>query len=233
MKRFYKDVTLEQAEGGMKLLLDGRPVKSPAKDVLVLPEGDFAKAVAQEWRAQGDEIFPAAMPLTRLSNSVIDGVAARRDEVIASIAAYGQTDLICYWAESPPDLVTLQAEHWQPVLNWAEEYLGHGFVTGRGVLSLTQGEAALAALADQIAQFEDFALAALYEMTSLTGSVLLALATVRGQFHPDAAWRAAHVDEAFQIKQWGEDDEAAARHAIRKAAFGDAVRAIQLLGVLS
>jgi len=233
MKRFYKDVTLEQAEGGMQLMLDGRAVKTPAKKVLVLPQGEFAKAVAQEWHGQGDEIVPATMPLTRLSNSVIDGVAARRDEVIASIAAYGQTDLICYWAETPPDLVALQAEHWQPVLNWAKEYLGHGFVTGRGVLSLTQDEAALAALADHVAQFENFALAAFFEMTSLTGSVLLALATVRGQLHPDAAWDAAHVDEAFQIKQWGEDDEAATRHAIRKAAFDDAVRAMGLLGVLA
>jgi len=233
MKRFYKDVTLDRGEGGLQLLLDGRPVKTPAKNVLVLPEGDFANAIAEEWRAQGDEIAPATMPLTRLANSVIDGVADRRDEVIASIAAYGQTDLICYWAEAPQDLVVLQSEYWQPVLDWAEGHLGYAFVTGQGVLALAQDEAALAALADNIAQFEDFALAAFYEMTSLTGSVLLALATVRGQMHPDAAWKAAHVDEAFQIEQWGEDVEAAARHAIRKAAFDDAARAMQLLGVLS
>lgn len=233
MKRFYKDVTLEADEDGTRLLLDGRPVKTPGKKVLLLPDGAFAEAVADEWRAQQEEIDPRTMPLTRLANTVIEGVVTNAEEVRASLCAYGETDHLCHWAEAPEKLVARQAEQWQPVLDWWARDRYARFKTIQGVTAIQQDEAALARLREEITAFDPFALAALHEMTSLTGSVLLAVATARGGVDPDAAWDAAHVDEAFQIEEWGEDEEARARHETRRGAFLDAVRALRLLGILS
>ncbi len=229
MKRFYNQVTLDERDGKARVLIDGRPLKTPAKNDLVLPPGAFADAVAGEWKAQGDEIDPGSMPLTRLANSAIDGVSARAPEVRAHICAYGETDLICHWAEAPQELVKRQAEAWQPVLDWVEGHLGAAFLPVQGIVPEKQDAHALGTLADEIATFDDFALAALHEVTTLTGSVLLALAVTRGAIEPDAAWSAAHVDEAFQAEQWGEDEEAKRRQAARRAAYDDAVRALQLL----
>lgn len=229
MKRFYKKVGLEAGAAGTRLLLDGRPVKTPAKNVLLLPAGAFAEAVAEEWRAQGEEVDPKSMPLTRLANAVIDGMTPRAEDVRQNLCAYGETDLICHWAEAPQELVARQAEHWQPVLDWVAEAHGARFKPVQGIMAEAQDEATLARLADAVATFDLFRLAALSEMTSLTGSVLLALAVAEGGMDAEAAWSAAHVDEAFQIEQWGEDAEAHARHETRKAAFDDAVRALRLL----
>jgi chaperone required for assembly of F1-ATPase len=232
VKRFYKEVTLEPAEGGTRLLLDGRPVKTPAKHVLEVPAGAFAEAVAEEWASQGEDIDPATMPLTRLANTVIDGVAARAEEVRASLCGYGETDLICHWAEAPQSLVERQAAAWQPVLDWFAAR-GAAFQPVQGIVAQGQDNSALDKLASEIAALDLFALAALHEMTSLTGSVLLALAAVRGGIEVDAVWEAAHIDERFQIEQWGEDAEARARYESRRAAYDDAVRALRLLGVIS
>jgi len=232
MKRFYKEVSLEPGVGGTRLLLDGRPVKTPGKKVLLLPSGPFAEAVADEWLAQGEEIDPRTMPLTRLANTVIEGVSTNAEEVRANLCAYGETDLICHWADAPEKLVTRQAAHWQPVLDWwARERFAH-FKTVQGIVAIEQDEAARARLREEITAFDPFALAALHEMTSLTGSVLLAVATARGAIDPATAWDAAHVDETFQIEEWGEDEEAGARHETRRATFQDAVRALRLLGIL-
>jgi len=230
VKRFYKEVTVDAGADGARLLLDGRPVKTPAKKPLLVPGGAFAEAIAEEWRAQGDEIDPASMPLTRLANSVIDGVAERADEVRRHVCAYGETDLICHWADAPRELVEQQSRHWQPVLDWFAVERGARFEPVRGVVAKPQDETALARLAEDVAVFEPFALAALSEMTSLTGSILLALATAAGALEAQAAWGAAHVDETFQTEQWGVDEEAKTRAEARRAAFMDAVRALRLLG---
>jgi len=232
MKRFYKDVSLEAGESGTRLLLDGRPVKTPGKKLLLLPGGAFAEAVADEWRAQEEEIDPRTMPLTRLANTVIEGVVTNAEEVRANLCAYGETDHLCHWAEAPEKLVARQAEQWQPVLDWWAQERYSRFKVVQGIVAVEQDEAALARLREEIAAFDPFALAALHEMTSLTGSVLLAVATARGAIDPATAWDAAHVDEAFQIEEWGEDEEARARHETRHAAFLDAIHALRLLGVL-
>lgn len=233
MKRFYKDVALVASEDGTRLLLDERPVKTPGKKLLLLPDGAFAEAVADEWRAQGEKIDPRTMPFTRLANTVVEGVIANAEEVRASLCAYGAADHLCHWAEAPDNLVARQAEQWQPVLDWWARERYARFKTVQGIVAIEQDEAALARLREEIATFDHFALAALHEMTSLTGSVLLAIATARGALEPEAAWEAAHLDEAFQIEQWGEDEEAKVRYEMRSAAFLDAVRALRLLGTLT
>lgn len=231
MKRFYKDVTVEPCEGGARLLLDGRTVRTPSKAELVLPTDAFAKAVAAEWKAQGDKVDPTTMPLTRYANSAIDGVSQKRAEVIASIVGYGGTDHICYWAEGPEALIARQEALWRPVLVWAEGYLEVPIVTAAGVLAVEQDPHLGHVLHTDVDALDDFALVALHELTTLLGSVLLGLAITRGGTDAETAWVAAHVDETFQAEQWGEDAEAAVRIAHRRAAFDDAVRALQLLGV--
>lgn len=232
MKRFYKNVVLGDSEGGVELLLDGRKVKTPAGHVLVLPKGAFAEAVAEEWRAQEDEVRPHTMPLTRLANTVIDGISERGSEVVAALAAYGQTDLICYEAEHPAALVERQQAVWHPVREKVSEILGAPIVATKGVTAIEQDAAVLRKLEQELGDLDGHVLAAVHEMTTLTGSIYLTLAVLKGLLHEDAAWEAAHVDESFQQEHWGEDEEAAARLEKRRLAFRTAAEALRLLGVI-
>ncbi len=232
MKRFYETVSLEPQDDLVRLLLDGRSVKTPAKAEVKVPPGDFAEALAAEWGAQAEEIDPASMPLTRLANTVIDGVSTRRAEVAADVVGYGHSDLVCYWADAPAALVEAQERHWRPVLAWASTHLGANFKTTVGITAISQEPAAIAALAADIAALDDYALAALHEMTSLSGSVLISLAVLRGGLSAEAAWQAAHLDETYQAEQWGVDDEAKARLDGREASYLAAVRALGLLGTM-
>ena len=225
LKRFYREASVGEAEGGFALLLDGRRARTPAKKLLVAPSRALAEALAREWAEQGEMVVPAAMPLTRLINTALDGVVAAMTETRAEIAGFAGADLLCYRAEAPEALAAAEAAAFDPVLGWAEEALGAKFVLGRGVVHVRQPEGALAAVRAALAAFDSpFALAALHVMTSLTGSVLLALAVARGHLGAPEAWRIAHVGEDFQIAQWGEDDEAAARRAGRWREFEAAAR---------
>jgi chaperone required for assembly of F1-ATPase len=228
-KRFYKDVSVEPDGAGFRVLLDGRPVRTPRKHVLMAPTHALAEAVAEEWRAQGDLIDPGSMPLTRHVNTVLDGIAGREGEVRADIVKYAGTDLLCYRAESPEALVKRQAKLWDPVLAWARADLGAAFVCAHGVVAVSQSEAALARIGDAVAGLDAFRLSALHTMTTLTGSALLALAVQRGRLSAAEAWAAAHVDEDWQIAQWGEDAEAAARRKRRWEEMSVAERLLQLL----
>ena len=165
--------------------------------------------MAQEWRAQGERIDPATMPLTKLANSAIDGVAGREQAVIDDIMKYAASDLVCYRAPGPPGLVEAQAKHWDPVLAWAKDALGAPLKLGQGVVHVAQPQASLDRIRRALAGRDAFSLAALHVMTALTGSALLALAVALGRLTPEEAWEAAHVDEDWQIGQWGEDEEAA------------------------
>jgi chaperone required for assembly of F1-ATPase len=229
-QRFYQDVAVEDAGGeGAALLLDGKGVRTPAKAPLVLPSRALAEAVAEEWRAQGPRIDPSTMPLTRLANSVIDGVAGREAAVIDDILAFAGSDLLCYRAEGPQGLTEAQAKHWDPVLAWAKEALGAPLVLSQGVRHVAQPEASLATLKESLAGRGAFSLAALQVMTALTGSALLALGVALGRLTPEAAWQAAHVDEDFQIGQWGDDAEAAARRRNLRRDFDAAALTLHLL----
>jgi chaperone required for assembly of F1-ATPase len=229
-KRFYKEVAVrDEAGGGASLLLDGKPVRTPGKASLTLPVRALAEAVAAEWRAQGERIDPSTMPLTRLANSAIDGVAGREKAVIDDIARHAASDLLCYRAEGPKALIEAQEAHWDPVLAFARDELKAPLVLAQGIVHVAQPEASLARIRSAFEGLAPFALAALHVMTTLTGSALLALAVLRGKLTPDEAWAAAHVDEDFQISQWGEDAEAKTWRENRLRDFIAAARLLDML----
>ena len=219
-KRFYTDVTVDGGTGGgARVLLDGRQVRTPGKNVLDLPSATLAEAIAEEWRAQTTHIDPQTMPMTRLANSVIDAVALQLDAVRDEIVKYAGSDLVCYRADTPSALVDVQRAAWDPVLAWARDRLGARFRVVDGIMPVEQPSDALEAYAAAIRPFGAFQVGALHVMATLSGSSLIALAHALGERDVDAAWAAAHVDEDWQISQWGEDAEAAERRALRKREF--------------
>lgn len=220
-KRFYKEARAAERNGAFALLLDGRAAKTPTRNVLALPTLAAAQALAEEWARQDQFIDPTAMPLTRMANSAIDGVAQAIDMTTADIAKYGASDLVCYRAGEPESLAKAQAALWDKVLDYAREKLGARLICAEGVNYVEQPGSARRAILAAVQRIAGtgaaapFALAALHVMTTLTGSALLALAVADGMLTPEEAWRAAHVDEDHQMKVWGADDEALARRARR------------------
>jgi chaperone required for assembly of F1-ATPase len=212
-----------------RVLLDGKPMRTPAKSVFAVPSRALAEAIAAEWDAQGERIDPASMPLTRIVNSAIDGVRGRESEVRADIAKYAGSDLVCYRAGAPEELARQQAEAWDDIVTWAGDALGARLLIGTGIMPVAQPAQALARIAEALEDFDAFALAALHVTTTLTGSAVLALALARGQITAENAWAAAHVDEDFQIAKWGEDAEAMARRARRWVEMEAASRMLALL----
>jgi chaperone required for assembly of F1-ATPase len=233
-KRFYKAVGVTDESGGFGIALDGRAVRTPARAPLIVPDRGLAEEIAAEWEAQGPLIVPASMVLTKLANTAIDRVAGREQAVAADIVAFAGCDLLCYRADSPDRLAARQAAAWDPLLTWGARRLGCHFVCVTGVVHHPQPKAALQALAREFAPHQHepegpFVLAALHTITTLTGSAILALALYDGACAADDAWDAAHVDEDWQIEQWGADAEAQARRAARRAEFACAVRLLELL----
>jgi chaperone required for assembly of F1-ATPase len=227
-RRFWTVARAEPAEGGHVVLLDARPLRTPARAPLLLPSRALAEAVAAEWDAQEGTVQPATMPLTRAANTAIDRVQPHRPAVEAEVAGYGETDLICYRAAAPEGLVAAQAAAWDPLLDWAAAALGAPLRPVAGVIHAPQPESSLAALRRAVAGFDDFGLVALHDMVALSGSLVIGLATAAGQEPPATLWERAHVDEAWQVAQWGEDAEAAAAMARRRAEFLQAVRFLAL-----
>jgi chaperone required for assembly of F1-ATPase len=227
-KRFYTEASVTGGGAPFGIALDGRPVRTPMKAALVLPARALAEAVAREWQAQGEFIDPRAMPFTRLSNTAIDRVAPDPQRIAEDIVAYAGSDLVCYRAEEPEGLVARQAEVWDPVIGWAEERLGGRFILAAGVVHRPQSKSLLDALRGSLLEHGAFALTALHEMASLTGSGLIALAVAEGKLGLEDAWAAAHLDEDWQAAQWGQDAEAQARRAARKADFDAAAEFLGL-----
>jgi chaperone required for assembly of F1-ATPase len=228
-KSFYKEVAIKDEDGGAaSLRLDGKAVRTPGKALLVLPSRALAEAIAEEWRAQGMRIDPSTMPLTRLANSAIDGVKGREQAVVGDIVNYAGSDLLCYRAKAPKGLVEAQSAGWDDVLAFAREQLKAPLVLAEGVVHVAQPQASLAKIRREIEGLDAFSLAALHVMTALTGSALLALAVLRGKLIPEQAWKAAHVDEDFQISRWGVDEEAKKRREHRWRDFAAAARALAL-----
>ncbi len=214
--RFYKTVAVEPRENGFALTLDGRGARSPGGAPLVLPTQEAATLLAEEWEAQRELIDPAAMPVTRLVNSALDGVAHAMDAVREDIVKYAGSDLLCYRAGEPESLVAAQRDAWDPTLDWARDDLGALFILSEGVTFVTQPDKAIGAIRGMVEQARDpLTLAALSSMTSLTGSALLPIAVWRGRLNAQDAWTAAHVDEDYQMRHWGEDAEAMGRRARR------------------
>ncbi|MDU8946310.1 ATP12 family chaperone protein [Ovoidimarina sediminis] len=221
-KRFWTDTQVAEVEGGFEVRLDGRPVRTPFKSPLHLPTRAVAELLAGEWEAQSGTIDPNSMPATRMANSAIEKVAPQCAAVIAHLASYGETDLLCYRAESPEGLVALQAEAWDPWLDWARDTYGAELTTTRGVLPVTQPREAIDALTAPMAAMGPFELAAFHDLVSLPGSLILGLAAAAEAAAPEPLWQAARLDEVWQIEQWGHDDEAEAVNAHKLQAFMDA-----------
>jgi chaperone required for assembly of F1-ATPase len=227
-RRFYQAAAVDQQPAGYGVLLDGRPVKTPARRPLAAPTQPLAQALADEWEAQREVVDPAAMPLTRLANSIIDGVADVPAQVQAEVAKFLGSDLICYRAGSPDGLIARQAQHWDPLIAWARDALGARFVLGEGVMFVPQPDEALAAAGSAIPA-EPWRLGAVSAITTLTGSALIALAMAQGRLSTEEAWAAAHVDEDWNIHQWGHDEQALERRAAREAEMQAAARVLALL----
>lgn len=226
MKRFWREV-LVTAEGG--ITLDGKPVRTPGRELLVVPTTALAEAIADEWRAVSDMLDPRAMPLTGLANAAIDVIGPNPATFARSLAAYGESDLLCYRAESPAELVTRQAAVWDPLLDWAARRYDIGFPVVHGVVHRPQPVATTARLAAAIAARSCFELAALSPIVTVSGSLVIALALAEAAADTETLWRAATIDEDWQAEHWGKDDLATATRAARRADFEAGARLIALL----
>jgi chaperone required for assembly of F1-ATPase len=230
MKRFYKEVSVaeispspggrgQDGEAGLgegetprfQILLDGRPVKTPAKNMLALPTRALAEAIVAEWRGQGETIDPVSMPFLRLADTVIDGVAANRADVIAAILRFGENDLLCYRAHQPPELAQLQAQGWDPVLAWARRRHGADFAVVEGFSHADQPAATLAVFRAALESHDSFSLAALHVVASAAGSLVLALALADGEKNAAQVFTLSRIDEDYQASKWGRDHEAEVR----------------------
>jgi chaperone required for assembly of F1-ATPase len=218
-KRFWADVSVEGADGGFGILLDMRPLRSPAKAPLVVPTLALAEMIAAEWRSMDKIIDPTKMPATRAANAAIDKVADQQAEVAELITAYGDSDLVCYRAEHPDELIAREARAWDPLLDWAAHRYGHRSVTRIGVMHRPQPPLLLDAMRTDVLRLGAFELTAFHDLVALPGSLIMALAHIDGFAGAESLWYASRVDEDWQAEQWGVDDEAVALAEGRKAAF--------------
>lgn len=227
-KRFWKEATVEQVDGGFAVRLDARPVKTPAKRALVLPTQAMAEAIAAEWDAQEEEIKPHLMPATKTANAAIDKVAVQHAEVADMLAAYGDSDLLCYRADGPEGLVARQAAEWDPMLDWGAETLGARLVPRVGVMHEPQDPEALARLSGLTHGLSTFELAAFHDLVSLSGSLILGFAAARQARDLEDIWTISRLDEIWQAEQWGKDDEAEAMAGLKRESFLHAGRMFTL-----
>lgn len=225
MKRFWTDVTV--SDHG--IALDGRPVRTPGRVPLLLPTDALAEAVADEWRGVEETLDPRRMPLTGLANAAIDRIAPEPPAFAAGLARYGESDLLYYRADTPPELIARQAAVWDPPLAWAARRYDVHFAVTAGVVPVAQPAATVARLAEAIATRDAWTLAALSPVVTISGSLILALALAEDASTPDAVWEAAQVDEAWQTEHWGEDALSAAATAARHGEFRSAVRFLAML----
>lgn len=218
-RRFWKTSDVQAAAEGWEIVLDGRPVRTPGKHPLILPTEALARAIAGEWDAQADVIDPTSMPLTRAANSAIEKVAPQREGVVAMLAEYGGTDLLSYRADQPEDLIRLQAEGWDPLIDWAATELRAPLRITHGVIPVPQDAAVLLRLRAGVDALDDFGLTALHDLVTVPGSLILGLAVVHGRLTAEEAHVLSRIDEEYQISQWGQDEEAALAAANRRVAM--------------
>ncbi len=218
-KRFWKAVTVVPCDGGFAVHLDARPARTPGKLPLVVPTEALARAISAEWQAQQGPVRPDTMPFTRAANSAIEKVAPQFDEVVGVLAAYGATDLLCYRATGPQELITRQAVAWDPLLKWAATELQAPLVVTHGVIPVDQPAASTRRLHDLTAALTPFQIAAFHDLVALSGSLILAFAVTRGRLTPTEAWALGRIDEVYQAELWGIDDDAEALAAAKCADF--------------
>jgi chaperone required for assembly of F1-ATPase len=232
MKRFYRDTAVDAGDGGYRVLLDGRPMRTPAKAVLVVPTDTLAGAIAREWHdvPEKADINVAHLPLTRLAATGLDRVTTQRQRVIDDTAKYAASDLVCYRATDPASLVQRQDTLWQPLVDWLAQRYGARLVVGSGTTFIRQPVEALAALRNAVAAHGDLALSALYNLTHIAGSLVIALAVSEGRLAGSDAFEAAQLDELFQIERWGADPLAVKRNAGIRHDLEAGARFLALLG---
>lgn len=223
-KRFWKAAAVVPAGGGFGVELDGRPVRTPGKGALVVPTRAMAEAIAAEWDAQEGQIRPLTMPVTRAANSALEKVRPQREGVAAMLADYGDSDLLCYRAPAPEELAARQAEAWDPLLDWAACTFGARLVPVTGVIHAPQPPEALARLREAVLAHDEFALTALHDLVTLSGSLVIGLAAMEGHQPAERLWEISRIDEEWQAALWGRDEEAEAAAALKRAAFLDARR---------
>jgi len=229
MKRFYKEAQVVSVEGDFAVELDSKPLRTPEKRPLIVPTLKLAEAIADEWRGQGLTVRPLSLPFTRLVSTALDRVRPRRADVIAEIAKYATTDLLCYRADEPRELVERQEQIWQPLLDWVEARLDASFVVTQGITPLAQTPATLAAIERAVAAHDAMQLVALHLATTACGSVVLGLALLAERISAEEAFAAAQLDESFQIERWGEDAEQTKTRAALKEDIALAARFAALL----
>lgn len=229
MKRFWKNAATVPQDGGRGIALDGRPVRTPARAPLVVPSERLAEAIAAEWNAQGSDIDPAAMPMTGIANAAIDLATGDRAAFAETIAAYAQTDLLCYRDDRDAALQGEQAAAWNPLLAWAEARHGIEFALAQGVLPIDQPAATVAALREAVHALDPFRLAPLSPLVTIGGSLVAGLALVEDAFAADMLWEAVSLDELYQERRWGADSEAQKARDRRAADWGNAARFLRLL----
>ncbi|MDE1174579.1 MAG: ATPase [Parvibaculaceae bacterium] len=228
-KRFYKETGTRPEGDGYAVTLDGKTIKTPARSLLVVPAQALAEAIADEWGRQGEFIDPRTMWLTKLANTAIDLVSLHREAVIDELLSFAGSDLLCYRASTPMELAERQQQSWGPVLEWAETALGASLVVTDSILPVTQPDEALARLRAAVAGLDAARLAALHTLVTLTGSALVGLAVLHRHLDEAAAFEAAHLDNLWQLEQWGDDDEESVRLETRRAEMAEAVRFLHLL----
>lgn len=228
-KVFWKEVSVAQGDSGHSVLLDGRAIRTPAKSLFVVPTAALANAIADEWRAQTDHVDPTTMPLTRMANAAIDKLGSQRGAVCDMLAAYGETDLLCYRAESPRELVNRQAAGWDPLLDWSARQLNAPLAVQTGIMPKDQSADALAALSAHVHGVGEFELSALHDFIVISGSLVLGLAVLHGEIGPEQAFNLSRIDESFQQELWGVDEEASALDAYKRDEFLTAYRFFTLV----
>ena len=227
-KRFWTTATASPCDGGFAIHLDARPVRTPAKTPLVVPTLALAQAIAAEWQMQKGPVRPATMPFTRMANSALDKVAPQLPAVVAEVARYGATDLLCYRADGPMDLVAWQAADWDPMLDWAASALQAPLNVTSGIVPVDQPTPSLTCLTAAVASLSPFALVGLHDLTSISGSLILGLAVGAGRLSPGQAFELSRIDEIWQARQWGRDEEAAETEALKRQAMDEAGRFLAL-----
>ena len=229
MKRFWREVGVVAAEGGWRVVLDGRPVGTPAKRPLVLPTETLARAIACEWRAVEGEVRPETLRLTRLANAATDQMPERRGAALELLLGYASTDLLCYRASEPPDLVRRQEVAWQPLLDWLESARGVRLLVVHGILPEPQPDAATRALARQLEALPDWPLVGLHALATAQGSLVLSLALMDARIEPGEAVATALLDELYTTLRWGTEPEQEWRHAVLRLEVEAATRFLRLL----
>lgn len=228
MKRFWKSAAVAQQDDGHFIELDGRPVKTPLRNRLLLPGRALADAICAEWNGVQEMINPAKMPMTGFANLAIDRVAVDRESYIANIAAYGEADAFCYRADEQEELASRQADIWDPWILWAERKYGCRMQLVAGIIHQPQPAETLLNLRDAVAIHNEFDLAAMAKLVHLSGSLIATLALANEEGDAESLWNASCLDEDWQAEMWGSDFFAEKNRSDRKAEFMEAARFLKL-----